>query len=52
VSRLAYRILVREPEGRAARVRPRYKLEVKVKYTFEQAMKAQRGRRHIALLFL
>jgi hypothetical protein len=32
VRRLAYRILVGEPEGRVAMVRPRHKLEVKVKF--------------------
>ena len=50
--RIAYRILVREPEGRVAMVRPRHKLEIKVKFTLELGTKAQRGRRHMALLFL
>jgi hypothetical protein len=30
----------------------RIKVKVKVKFTLEQAMKAQRGRRGIAVLFL
>jgi len=30
----------------------KYKVKVKVKFTLEQAMKAQRGSRGIALLFL
>jgi len=33
------------------KVRLRVKVKVKVKFTLEQAMKAQRGSRHIALLF-
>jgi hypothetical protein len=44
--------LVGRPEGDIPLGGPRRKWEVKVKVSLEQAMKAQRGSRGIALLFL
>jgi hypothetical protein len=48
----AYRVSVGKPAGKIQLGRPKCTCEVKVKFSLEQAMKAQRGSRGIAILFL
>jgi hypothetical protein len=47
--RHAYGVLVGGPEGKRPLERPRHRLEIKIKFTLEQAMKAQRWNRGIVV---